>query len=331
MQQPQRIVCFHLNQVGDLLFSLPALYNLRHAFPEAHITCVIRPEYAGLLSLSGLADKVIHRQRRFWGGAAVVAQLLSQRPELAILFSTSPASALLALCSGAIRRVGFDHQLQSRLLTDRVTYRCPPSIQNNLRLVGMLGCSIKKEDYVGLLHPGLSEHSCADNILRSIGIDQSMRFAVIAPGTSSGREIKRWSDIGFADVADGLMSRFAIRSVIVGNRRGESIRNFSNYVYDLTGLTPLPALAALLQRASVFIGVDSGIMHLAAAVGVPVVALFGPTDPSVTGPKGQNVRVLCLDVPCRPCFGTECKIGRPCIESITPHMVLDAISSVLGF
>ena len=330
MKEPRRIACFHLNQVGDLLFSLPALYNLRAGFPEAHITSVARPHCKELLLLSGLVDEVIERPRRPIGvGFRVAARLRKLRPDLALLFSTSLGMSTLSLLSGSRIRVGFAKSPTRFFLTQGVPWLPPPSVQNNLRLLEAIGCPITKRDYGGLIRPGRIEQDEVGRILQSAGIGAGERYAVLSPGTSSGREIKCWSDEGFAQVADALASEFGLRSVVVGMNGGGGVCGLSSSVVDLTGKTSLSALAGVLGQAQVVIGVDSGVMHMAAAAGTPVVGLFGPTDPKLTGPQGEGHRVVCLDMPCRPCLAKSCDTGRRCMTEITSGMVTDAVASIV--
>lgn len=319
-----------MNQVGDLLFSLPALYNLRAAFPEAHIASVARPHCKELLLLSGLVNEVIERPRRPIGSGLRVAALLHRRRfDLALIFSTSLGTAILALLSRGRARVGFAHSPAAPFLTQRVPWTPPPSTQNNLRLLEAIGCPVAKRDYVGLIEPGRPERHEADEILRSTGIAPGEQFAILGPGTSGSREIKRWSDEGFAQVADRLADELGMKSLVVGLSGGNRIRALSGNAIDLTGKTSLPALAAVLERARIFVGVDSGVMHLAAAVGTPVVALFGPSDPAVTGPQGDSQHVIRADVPCSPCLKNDCA-DPVCMRSIRPDQVIEAAADHLG-
>jgi len=329
--EPSRIACFHMNQVGDLLFSLPALYNLRAAFPEAHIASVARPHCKELLLLSGLVNEVIERPRRPIGsGLRVAARLRRRRFDLALIFSTSLGTAILALLSGSRARVGFAHSPAAPFLTQRVPWTPPPSTQNNLRLLEAIGCPVAKRDYVGLIKPGEPERHEADEILRSTGIAPGEQFAILGPGTSSSREIKCWSDEGFAQVADRLADEFGIKSVVVGLSGGNRIRALSGNAIDLTGKTSLPALAAVLERARIFVGVDSGVMHLAAAVGTPVVALFGPSDPRITGPQGEGHYLIRADLPCSPCLRSSCDQGVPCMSQIKPDEVIARVKPLIA-
>ena len=327
MNEAPRIVCYHLNQVGDLLFSLPAIYNLRTRFPNAHIISVARPSSRSLLQLSGLVDEVIERPHgNFASEFRVAKKIRDRRPDLALLFSTSTAVWVMAQLSGCREKVGFVHSLGGFLLSKKVEWSPPPSTANNIRLVQAIGCDVTKRDYVGLIKLGQKEQDEANRILATAGIGLDERFIVLSPGTSGGREYKCWPDKGFAEVADMVYAEFGIRSVVVGLDGGEAICSLSSHVVDLTGKTSLTVLAAILERASSFVGVDSGAMHLAACMGTPVVALYGPTDPSITGPQDDGHVIVSAGVDCAPCFGKGCNYDRRCMELITSDEVFRAVA-----
>lgn len=330
LKDPQRIACFHLNQIGDLLFSLPALHNLRARYPEAHIAGIIRPPCRDLLLLSGLLDEVIERPGGSLADSMRLGMQIRRKPfDLMLLFSTSYSAWIVAQISAAKVKAGFSHGIPGIGLQYRVPWSPPPSTENNLRLVEAIGCPVVKRDYVGLIRPGESELSDASGVLASVGVSEDEPIAVLSPGASKGREIKRWPDGCCAQVADALKDRFGLTPVIVG-MKGDAgqVTGISRHARDITGQTSLSVLAGVLAKATMVVGMDSGVMHLAGAVGAPVVALFGPTDHTITGPQGVH-RIVCLDLPCAPCQANTCSIGRPCMEDITPEMVLSAVSLLI--
>jgi ADP-heptose:LPS heptosyltransferase len=328
--EPERIVCLHLNQIGDLLFSLPALYNLRARFPGAHIISVARPSCCELLAGSGLVNATIERQR---GGIntelQLVRRLRRERIDLVLLFSTSFATWTIAQLSAARVKSGFTDSLGGFMLHDAVPWSPPPSTENNLRLVESIGCPVVKKDYAGLITPSDEHRRNGSEVLGSIGISPTDRYVVLSPGTSEGREIKCWVDNGFAQLADLLARDFGLRSVIVGLGGGSAICKLSEHAMDLTGKTSVTTLAAVLDRAVVFVGVDSGVMHLAGGVGTPVIGLFGPTNPAKTGPQGDRCRIIHSDMACHPCMRKRCDRDAVCMKAITPSMVMDAVSSLI--
>lgn len=324
-----RIACFHLNQIGDLLFSLPALYNLRQWQPDAGLTSVVRPSCRELLLLSGLVDDVIERAGdSLIANLDVARRLRRERLDLLLLFSTSAAAWYTSMLSGARERIGFTHCVGGAFFSHRVPWSFPPSTENDLRLIEAAGCPATKRDYVGLIRPGEIEVGEADRVLASVGVTEGEGTAVLSPGSSPGREIKRWPDECCALVADRLHEQLGLTPVIVGMKGdAEGIIGMSRHARDITGRTSLPVLAGVIARSRMVIGTDSGVMHLAGAVGAPVIALFGPTDHTTTGPQGVH-RIVSLDLPCAPCQANTCSIGRPCMENITPDMVIRAVSDL---
>lgn len=330
LTDPRRIACFHLNQIGDLLFSLPALYALRKRFPRAHIASIVRPGCRDLALMSGLVDEAVVRPSGSIAGSVRLGRALRRDPfDLMVLFSTSHAAWIVAQLSGSRVKAGFAHGVPAFGLHLRVPWLPPPSTENDLRLVEAIGCPVAKRDYVGLIRPGKQELTEADRLLSSVGAGD--RVAVLSPGASKGREIKRWPDECCARVADSLKERFGLTPIIVGiSGDADGIMRISRHALDLTGRTSLPVLAGVLARSSLFVGTDSGVMHLACAVGVPVAAIFGPTDHRVTGPQGDRHRIVRLDLPCAPCMSGECRIGRPCMEGISADQVIVSVESLVG-
>lgn len=330
MSAPQRIVCFHLNQLGDLLFSLPALYNLRQTFPRAHIASVVRPNLRPLLEASSLVDEVIERPYgSITGDLRTATTLRHKRFDTGVLISTSPGTSLIAFLAGIPQRIGFIHSVSRFLLTQAVPFEPPPSTLNNLKLMEVMGCPLVKRDYVGLIKADASSRQDSKRLLRLAGIGDTDSYVVLAPGTSSGKEIKRWSDEGFAQVADLLRTRYGLRSVIVGSTSERRMSKIGENTVDLTNKTSISTLTAILEGARLLIGVDSGVLHLAGAVGTPVVALFGPTNPDVTGPQGNGNEIIYADLPCRPCMSDKCKFNRKCMQMIGADEVVERAERIL--
>lgn len=281
--------------------------------------------------MSGLVDRVIERRRRPIGtGFELAAALRHEKPDMAIVFSTSFGMSVLAGLSGAKTRVGFDGKVSGMFATHLVPRSRPPCIQSNLKLVEVVGCPIVKCDYAGLIHPGAAEREMATEILKSEGIGQDEPFAVLSPGTSDRREVKRWTDDGFATVADKFAEETGGKSLVVGISVGCGISSRTKNAIDLNGRTSLPILAALLERATVFVGVDSGVLHLAAAMQTPVVGLYGPTDSDKTGPQGGIFRIVRVGTQCSPCLQTTCPTERECMEQMSPESVFAAVHALIS-
>jgi lipopolysaccharide heptosyltransferase II len=235
---------------------------------------------------------------------------------------------LLPWANRVRRRIGFAGAHFASLLTERVPLEGPPSLAGNLELVKRLGCDAAKKDYVGLLRVSETQRTAAQRWLREAGWDEAKPLAVIAAGASKRQAIKQWTEEGFAEVADRLSETMQV--ALVGLESVDGItQRLRRPVLDLTMKTNLLQLAAALSRAALFVGVDSGVMHVAAALGVPVVALFGPTDPQATGPGGEGHQIVRNDWWCSPCHLKACPYKHECLENITPDHVWSAIEKIV--
>ena len=325
-----RILCFHLNQVGDLAFSLPALKCIRDSFPDSHITSVVRPGMKEILQSTGIPDDILSRQRGLnIDKLALARTIASGRYDLAVVFSQSATCAALAYFSRAPRRVGFNDTSLGFLLTSRVEFHHPPSTENNLRLVQSIGCGVTCRDYSGLLRATPEQTERANGVLEAHGVGPGEPIAALSPGTSGRRGVKEWTDEGFAAVGRYLDQR-GIRPIILGTQPAYSIVKEYDSILDLSGKTDLGEAVAILAKSGVLIAVDSGILHLGAAVETPVVGLYGSSNPAITGPQGDGHIVLTSGADCSPCVRTECSLGRKCMVDLTPASVISAIDTILA-
>ena len=341
----KRILVFHLNQIGDLMFTLPALKALREAYPRARITSVLRPYLAGLVAESGFVDEVLQRpQGPIHTAVGLGLELRKQKPDLAagarlaVAFSQSATMALCARISGAGHRVGYVDSDLARLLTHRIQVRGIPCPEKVMRLVRGLGLELEKTDYVGLVRLLPEDREQGERLLEECELEGDGPLVALAPGESEKKPYKSWTTEGFREVAVEL-AREGARLVVVG---AESDRSLGDQITapvgpgqaaNLAGRTTPSQLAAALARCDLLIGIDSGPMHVAATMGRPVVALFGPTDPRRTGPQGEGHEVIFHQQPCwRPCVHpvTPNCGHRNCMMAITPGEVLAAARRVLA-
>jgi lipopolysaccharide heptosyltransferase II len=335
-----RIVVFHLNQIGDLVFALPALKALREAFPEAHITSVLRPYLAGLVEHSGFVDEIVHRPTGGpWRAAGLGLRLRGARPDVAVVFSQSATMALCARLSGARHRVGYVDSDLSRLLNHRIQVRGIPCPEKVMRLLAGLGLEAEKRDYVGLIRVSEGDEEAGERKLAECGMQGDGPVVALAPGEAGGRPYKSWSAEGLREVARRLAEEERARLVMVGSGKdralGDEIMSqvAAGQQCNLAGRTTPAELAAVLARCDMLIGIDSGPMHVAAAMGRPVVGLFGPTDPYRTGPQGEGHEVIFHRQECwGPCVHpvTPKCVERRCMSAITVDEVLDAARRILA-
>jgi len=324
----QRIGILHLNQIGDLLFSLPLLKALRQHAPEAKIDSYIKPYLCDLLDASALVDTIITRSGGLKNTVSLIGQVRKNRYDLLISLSRSEECLLIAACSGAKCKAGFTHPPLDRLLHVRETIEGHNSWSNNAKLLNRLGVPVIDGGYVGLLP---REVYSGPEALPD-------RYVVLSPGASSRRQTKAWDPGRFAALANALHDRYALVPVLVG---GADCRSCNDEILsalqpdvrtvciDLTGSIDLRTLSALLAGASLFVGIDSGVMHMASSHDVPLVALFGPSDPTFVAPHNHRSRIVRNEtLECVPCYLKPCDHCN-CMKSITVEHVLTECESLL--
>ncbi len=321
-----RIGVIHLNQIGDLVFSLPLLKSLKDRYPHAEIHSILKPHLKSLLDGSAFVDTVIPRQGGVKETALLVKTMRRNRYDLLISLARSEEAFLLTCLSGSAKKAGFERFLWDACLDVKEIVKGHNSWYNNARLLKKLGIEPSVENYVGLLpiQPG----EC------SVSVPEP--YAVISAGASPRRLIKAWDEEKFAQLIISLHTRYNLRPVLVGagdTRESNSLIAKKVHedpagkdidVLDLTGSLNLRSLAALLMKARLFVGIDSGVMHLASAADIPVVALFGPTDPLYVGPQNRKSVVVRAGMDCMPCYLEKTCADVDCMRRLTAGQVMDA-------
>jgi lipopolysaccharide heptosyltransferase II len=321
------------NWLGDTVMALPALAALRAARPEARIIAVGR--WASLLSGQGVADILLPYPRPVRERLAFGRSLRQEPPDLALLLVNSLESALAAWRWGARRRLGFDTDARRALLTDAIGLPSPRhhQIDEYGLLLSASGTSMEGDATpVWRLRSSALMDAEVDGLLSDVGVDPSARVIGLHLGAAFGPS-KRWSPESFGRLA-ALLERDALRPLLLGS---EESHETALAVAEAAGC-PLPSLVGrdrpallpgLLARLSCLVSGDTGVAHLAAALRVPTVTLFGPTDPRLTAPRAKTARVLFRQVACSPCFLSECPIDHICMSRIDPEEVLSQVRSVV--
>jgi heptosyltransferase-2 len=340
-----RLLVVSPNWLGDAVMSLPAVGDLRRRFPRARLMVAARKTLAALFTMSPLVDEVVATQ---WSGRlsshgsrrADIAALRALGADASILLPNSFASAWLVRLAGIPERWGYAADLRRPLLSRAVRR---PAIRVHQaeyyrRLLRGLGIDN------GPLEPELVVPTRAIDdareLLRASGWDERRRPVVMAPGAAYGGA-KRWPAEYFADVATKLVRERSVQCVLIGSAADGSITGWvrtlvpedaRTSIVDLAGSTTLDTLAGVLALASACVSNDSGPMHLAGAVGVPLIALFGPTRERETMPlarRGGRVDVLINHVWCRPCMLRECPLDHRCMKELLPARVFTAVADML--
>jgi heptosyltransferase-2 len=335
------------NWIGDCIISLPAVRELRRLYPAAKITVLARPWVADIYRVSGLADEVIlldrERYRGLPGLMRLGAELRRKRFTHALLLQNAFEAAIIARLAGIPHRIGYGTEGRGFLLTRAVPTpeNLEPKHQSFYYLNLLTGAGLSPVDYLtgadrppspGLSpDPALMARAC--EMLASRGILPGNLLVGMHAGASYG-PAKRWFPERFAAVADHLVETQGARVVLFGSSDelpiAERVRGAMQHdAVVLCGHTTLAELMALIAHCHLFISNDSGPMHLAAALQRPVIALFGSTDETATGPMSGTARVVHKQVECTPCFLRECPIDLRCFEQISVREVCGLADDLL--
>jgi lipopolysaccharide heptosyltransferase II len=324
------------NWVGDSVLAIPAMKAVRARFPEAEITLLVRPWVAGVFKEAPFIDRLWSEPRP--AGIAdwmrITRKIRKGRFDMALLFPNSFESAAMIFFGRVPQRIGYATDGRRLLLTNSLK---PASGKRHqvyyyLDLAAAVSAAVDQ--------PSISIEACpeekmqAARLLAAEGIPSNRHYLVLNPGAAYG-SAKRWGEDRFADAADTLATEMDLDVAIVGSEKersiAESIQKLMRHrVAMLTGRTSLETLIGVISGASLVLTNDSGPMHVAAALGIPTVAVFGSTDHNVTSPWGARTRVVREPVECSPCMLRECPIDHPCMTRISADAVCRAAREVLN-
>ena len=331
----KRIVVRGPNWIGDAVMCEPAMSALRRRFPDADLTLLVKPAVAELFTGHPAVSNILvyedRGQHAGLTGKLRLAQALRRgRFDLAILFQNAFEAALLAFLAGIPCRYGYATDGRRLLLSDRVPRPARGAIthqvQYYLGMLRRLGC----DETAG--PPRLvvfrEEETAMARRLAESGISGAELLIGLNPGSTYGGA-KRWLPERFAETADRLAGQFNAKVLIVGARGEEPLAQaiaarIKARTVVLSGRTSVRELMAAVKRCAVFLTNDTGPMHIAAAFGVPVVAVFGPTDWRATAPFGTGHALVRQPVDCAPCLLRECPIDHRCMERVTVEEVYQA-------
>lgn len=338
-----RILVKELNWLGDVVMSLPALHALHRAFPQSQISVLIKRPLASFFDGADWLKEVIpYDVSSGLAGVGdrkkIVETLRDRRFDLAVLFPKSFEAAFWAAMAGVPRRIGFATQGRSLLLTDRVAF----------------GEELRREhqlfDYLHLLHETLAIAGDAvdckpavhephrDAMREWLRERRRRRGATIALAVAAAYgPAKEWPADHYATLIDLLAERHDAECVLVGGpaevAKCEQVVSLSRHGgLVAAGRTSVGEAMALLSLCDGFVGNDSGSMHVAGAVGIPTVGIYGSTNPARTSPLGPRSIALYDRIECSPCLERTCRFGHyDCLKRIDPQRVLEALDRLGTF
>ena len=341
-----RILIIKLGSIGDVVHALPSLAALKEAFPDTEVDWLVETKSSIILKNHPLLHRVIevdtHRWRESWAKPSIWSEILKQllflrhqRYDVALDFQGLWKSALFGRFSGARQLVGFSkHALREAgcriLYNKRVAVR--PELCHVIDICGELPRSLGAEihGYQFRLPISNEEDAYVSSQLSAHAVGE---FIILNPG--GGWETKTWEAENYARLHLKLRKVMPIQSVITWGPGEqylvERLLKASQDDPPVVFPTTIPQFLALVRRARLFVGGDTGPLHLAAACSTPIVGVFGPTDPNRNGPFRRDDLVVSHQVPCGPCYKRSCeKYKKQCLQLVTVDEVFRAVMLRLG-
>ncbi|MBM3239070.1 lipopolysaccharide heptosyltransferase II [Candidatus Poribacteria bacterium] len=352
----KKILILRPDGIGDLLNSTPAISLLRKSYPDAHITVFVRPLNAEILIGNPDVDEVLiydrmGKHKRLLERLKFFHRLWKAGYDLAVVMYTASWYNLLAYVSGAKYRVGrYQKRFKSTLThPSRQTYAkgTVHEVERNLDLVRRIcddeiaSPSQKTKSFDLVLNLSVEENQWAYDFIQKFSISEDDFLVCIHPGGSSFDKL--WTEDGYAQIADRLVNKFGAKILMLHGPSEAKLaidiqqRMTHDVIPDTIGMFHIYApeslrqLAALINCCKLFICNDSGPMHIAAALNVPIVAIFGPTDHVRWAPRSPNAQIARRDMPCWPCSAHKCKNNFECTKLLPVETVWEKIETLLKF
>jgi heptosyltransferase-1 len=337
----KNILIVKLSAIGDVVHALPVAHALKECYPQAKITWVVeRPAYDLLTNNSDIDEILVFDKPKFKSlsglvqhGPGFIRALRRKKFDLALDLQGLMKSGMIAAFSGAKTRFVYEnaregsHLLAERIIGEHVREHV---VERYLDVVRHLGCRAETPVFPIRITEG--EAALTEKIMAQAGLRSDSPFVVLALGANWPNKI--WPYEHYAVLCDKLYADGIVPVVTGGNGDrplADSLRERTQIPpVDLIGKTTLKQLAYILKKAKGFIGGDTGPMHLAAALGTPLVALMGPTDAVRNGPYHKSGRVLVTPRECAGCWQRRCPQNLDCLQVITPEAVYDAMQEITG-
>jgi heptosyltransferase-2 len=336
----KKILVRSTNWVGDTVMMIPALMALKKAFPLAQMTVLANPWVIPLLENHPAVDRIIIIDKgkglfsSFKELKRIISWLKSERFDIAVLFQNAFEAAFLAYMGKVRYRVGYNTEWRGFLLTHKVIrdqhILSVHQVEYFLGLVEAMDWHV--EERRPILYVNDEDSKSASLMLSSMGVWDNLFVLGINPGAVYG-SAKRWPEDKFALIGDWAVKRWDAKVLLFGSLSEREIAAKVSNLMDtnpinLCGQTTLGQAMALIKRCNLFVTNDSGLMHIAAAFNIPIVAIFGPTDHAVTSPISKNARIVRHSMDCSPCLKEVCPLDHKCMLSIDPEEVWVELESL---
>ncbi len=337
-----RILLIRTDRIGDVLLSTPAIKAVRDAYPNAHIAVMVRPYAEEIVDGNPYLDEVIlydkdGEHKSIFSTLKFAAGLRKKRFDLVIILHPTNRSNIISFLAGVPERVGYDKKggiFLTKRLKDVKHLGEKHEIDYNLDVLRAVG--IEAKDRALYMPVKAEDERIVDRFFLLNDLDKKDTVIAIHPGASCPS--KRWPAYRFGRVADELIEKHKVKVVIIGGPADiKTVKEVESGMLHkpiiLSEGHSLGEVAALLKRCKMFISNDSGPVHIAVAVGTPVISIFGRLDPGLSpkrwGPVGPNDIVIHKDVGCKYCKAHKCEINFKCLDAITVEDVLSAAEALL--
>ena len=322
----KRFLVLRMSALGDILHTLPAVHALREAFPSALIDWLVDEKWAPILAGNRDISNIIPMNRGSWRNVmSTVARLRRTRYDTAIDFQSLYRSAIIGRLSGAAERLGFDAQYSRErgaafFYTQHVQPKCGHKIEHNLELVESVGAHAEK-----IAMPLADDAQAAEEVKRILCGSGVQEYFVVSPG--GGWVSKCWPAERYGELARALVERYGCTSVVSfgpgEEGLAETVRRGAGSPEPFVQRFNLKQLVPLLRRAKFVVAGDTGPLHLASALGTPVIGLYGPTDPARNGPFSAGGAVVR-----KAGYETTYKRGKAFSESMLAISVDDVLKAI---
>ena len=347
MDKTEKILVRAPNWIGDVVMCLPALDALKKRFGDSEISVLAQPLVAPLFEMSPVVEGVIiydkeTAHRGLFGRIALAKELRAMGFSKAVLFQNAFDAAFIARLARVPERIGYDRDMRGLLLTKPVPYSGEDKQGHHVRyymnLVKALGCVVDERAVAETLTVPAEEVSKVDEFLGEKGVATGRTLIGAAPGASFG-PAKVWPAENFSKALTLLSKKLDATPIIFGAasdadasaKVAAGLKEAGVKFINLTGKVSLVESMAVMSRLRIFLSNDSGAMHVASALGINTVAVFGSTDPVLTGPLSKNATVVSKKMDCAPCFKRKCPYGHyECLTSVTPGEVAAAAGELVG-
>ncbi len=336
----KKILVININWIGDAVFSSPVFKAIKQAYPQSKISCLAVPRIKDILDCIPYIDEIIiydeaRRHRNILGKLNLIMNLRQKNFDSVFILHKSMTRAAMAFIAGIPIRVGYDTKKRGIFLTHKVPFPRYDIHRADYYLNVIEYMGIKIQDRHTRITPLAEAITSIEKKLKDTGINKDDKLVIINPG--GNWDLKRWDKKNYALVIKKLVEFPQVKIIITGAEKdrplAEEIKKISGIksVIILAGNTTLAEMIALLSKATLVISADTGPLHIANSTGVGVVAIFGPTRPELTGPRGTGkATVLHKDIGCnrKACYHLKCK-DNICMQAITVYDVINAAKPFL--